>query len=111
MEDIISRKYQVLQIEWNERQKRLWAASEAMCLGYGGVSTVSRATGLSRPTINKGIQELENDERLPNHRIRRAGGGRKKTTEKQPNLLPALDALVEPTAKGEAGTGEGLRFY
>ena len=44
MEDIISQKYQVLQSEWNERQKRLWAASEAMCLGHGGISLVSRVT-------------------------------------------------------------------
>jgi transposase len=101
MEEFISRKYQALQREWNERQRRLWAASEAMCLGWGGVSVVARATGLSRPTINKGIKELQNDERLPNNRVRRAGAGRKKTSHVQPNLLPALDALVEPTAKGD----------
>ena len=46
MEDIISQKYQVLQSEWNERQKRLWAASEAMCLGHGGISLVSRVNGI-----------------------------------------------------------------
>ena len=43
MEEIISRKYQTLHLEWNERQRRLWAASEAMCLGRGGVSIVARA--------------------------------------------------------------------
>ena len=101
MEEIIARKYSVLHSEWNERQKRLWAASEALCLGHGGVSVVSRATGLSRPTINKGIRELNHNERLPNNRVRREGGGRKKATERQPNLLPSLDALVEPTAKGD----------
>src|SRR5215469_3948286 len=101
MEEIIARKYRVLQAEWSERQKRLWAASEAICLGHGGVSLVSRATGLSRPTINRGIRELNDNERLPHHRVRREGGGRKKTTDTQPNLLPALDALVEPTAKGD----------
>jgi len=101
MEEIIARKYWALQSEWNERQQRLWAASEALCLGYGGVSLVSRATGLSRPTINKGIRELNNNERLPQNRVRRKGGGRKKGSEKQPNLIPSLDALVEPTAKGD----------
>ena len=101
MEDIISKKYQVLQSEWNERQKRLWSASEAMCLGHGGISLVARATGLSRPTISLGIKELKNDERLPKNRVRREGAGRKKTTEQQPKLLPSLDALVEPTAKGD----------
>jgi len=101
MEAIIARKYSVLHGEWNERQKRLWAASEAMCLGHGGVSVVSRAMGLSRPTINKEIRERNHNERLPNNRVRREGGGRKKATEKQPNLLPSFDALVEPTAKGD----------
>ena len=101
MEEIIARKFQRLQAEWNERQRRLWAASEAMSVGRGGVSVVARATGLSRPTIHKGIKELENGERLAENRVRREGGGRKKATQKQPDLLPALDALVEPTAKGD----------
>ena len=101
MEKIITRKFQTLKSEWNERQRRLWAASEAMCFGHGGISLVGRATGLSRPTILKGIKELKNNERLTKNRIRREGGGRKKATQKQPDLLPALDALVEPTVKGD----------
>ena len=63
MEEIIARKFHTLRLEWNERQRRLWAASEAMCLGHGGVSIVGRATGLSRPTILKGIKELKNSTR------------------------------------------------
>ena len=101
MEEIIARKFCTLQSEWNERQRRLWAASEAMCLGHGGISVVGRATGLSRPTILKGIKELKNNKRLAENRVRREGAGRKKTTQKQPDLLPALDAIVEPTAKGD----------
>jgi len=101
MEEIISRKYQTLKSEWNERQRRLWAASEAMFVGYGGVSMVSRATGLSRPTIIKGIKEIKNDDRLPDRKIRRQGGGRKKSVALQPTLPAALDALVEPSAKGD----------
>jgi transposase len=101
MEEIIARKFQTLKHEWNERQRRLWAASEAICLGRGGVSVVARATGLSRPTINKGIKELKTGERLAENRVRREGAGRKKVTEKQPELLASLDALVEPTAKGD----------
>ena len=101
MEEIIARKYRALQSEWNEHQQRLWAASEALCLGHGGVSLVSLATGLSRPTINKGIRELNHDERLPKNRVRREGGGRKKHRDEQPNLMPSLDALVEPTAQGD----------
>ena len=65
MEAIVSRKFHTLKSEWNERQCHLWAASEALCLGYGGISIVSRATGLSRPTILKGIKELKNNEHLP----------------------------------------------
>jgi transposase len=100
MEAIIAQKFQVLEFELNERQRRLWAASEAMALGYGGVMTVANATGLSRTTITRGIDELRNGKRLVENRVRREGAGRKKTTEKQPNLLPSLDALVDPTAKG-----------
>jgi transposase len=101
MEEIISQKYRMLESELNERQRRLWAASEAKSLGYGGISLVSRATGISRPTITKGIKELENGEHLAEGRILREGGGGKKLTDTQPTLLAALDALVEPTAKGD----------
>ena len=100
MDEIISTKYLSLHSELNERQRRLWAASEAISLGYGGVSIVSRATGLSRTTITQGIDELQNKQRLAKNRVRREGGGRKKATQNQPDLLPALDAMVEPTAKG-----------
>ena len=101
MEESIARKFRALQSEWNERQRRLWAASEAMCLGHGGISVVGRATGFSRPTILKGIKELKKNKRLGENRVQREGAGRKQTTQKQPDLLPALDAIVEPTAKGD----------
>jgi hypothetical protein len=101
MEESILRKYQMLQSEWNERQRRLWAASEAILFGLGGISVVSRITGISRTTITRGVKELENNERLSEGRIRRKGGGRQSHTTTQPNLLAALDALVEPTAKGD----------
>jgi transposase len=101
MDEIIANKYFSLKDELNERQRRLWAASEAVSLGYGGVTNVANATGLSRTTITQGIAELRQKQRLAPNRVRREGGGRKKATVKQPNLLPALDALVEPTAKGD----------
>ena len=101
MEEIISLKFGVLQNEFNERQRRLWAASEALCLGHGGVTLVSRATGLSRTTINNGITELEQGRSLSGQRVRRKGGGRKKVTDQQPALVETLDGLVEPTAKGD----------
>ena len=91
----------MLKDELNERQRRLWAASEAMDIGYGGISQVARATGLSRLTISLGIKELQSGEHLPEGRVRREGGGRKKSSEQQPELIPALDAIVEPAAKGD----------
>ena len=101
MEEIIATKYLALKEELNERQRRLWAASEASSLGYGGITAVALATGMSRTTITRGINELQNGKRLGEHRVRRKGGGRKKSTGTQPTLLSALDALVEPSAKGD----------
>ena len=81
---------------------RLWAANEALSLGYGGVSEVARATALSRTTIHAGIAELESAEVMDTPgRIRRSGGGRKKLTEKDPGLLDALNKLVDPVTRGD----------
>ncbi|MFH1007063.1 MAG: ISAzo13 family transposase [Candidatus Latescibacterota bacterium] len=84
----------------DERGKRLAAASEAVRLGYGGVSQISRACGLSRVTITKGIQELR-QEPLPAGRIRRGGAGRPRLTRKDPGLVRALERLVDPSARGD----------
>jgi hypothetical protein len=86
----------------DERRRRLWAAAEAKAVGYGGVSLVARVTGLTRPTIHAGLKELASGiVPLPEGRVRRAGAGRKPLTHTQPELLAALDALVEPTARGD----------
>jgi len=66
----------------DEFRRRIWAAAEVKTLGRGGLSAVSKVTGLSRNTIKKGIHELENQEFPPPNRIRRAGGGRKKAEKK-----------------------------
>jgi len=84
----------------NEHARRLVAASKAVELGYGGISRVSRACGLSRATLTKGAQELQSAPLAPG-RIRREGGGRRALTAHDPGLTPALDALVEPTARGD----------
>ena len=84
----------------NERSRRMLAATEALGLGYGGVSLVSRACGLSRVTITKGIAELDAPP-LPAERIRRAGGGRHKLVSGDPGLLELLDYLVEPLSRGD----------
>ena len=100
----IRRKYILLSPEMNERGRRQWAAAEARELGYGGVSLVARATGLSRPTISAGLRELDLPQRqreLEATRVRRPGGGRRRITENDPELMKALEALIEPLTRGD----------
>jgi hypothetical protein len=88
----------------NERSRRQWAASEARELGYGGPSLVSKATGLSRPTITAGLRELDLPKRqrsLESMRVRRPGGGRRRITENDPELMKALEDLIEPLTRGD----------
>lgn len=98
----ICEKFKLLSPFLNERSKRLWCASEALLMGHGGVSITSRATGVSRPTIIKGIKELELPESLINlTRVRKIGGGRSSIVEKYPDILVALNNLVEPATRGD----------
>ena len=84
----------------DEQARRLVAASKAVELGYGGLSRVSRACGLSRVTLTKGVEELQTAPLAPG-RIRREGGGRHALTFNDPGLSSALDGMVEPTARGD----------
>ena len=84
----------------DERSRRMIAASEARQLGHGGVSIVSRACGLSRVTITKGVRELD-EPPLPPGRIRRPGAGRPGILRVDPQLPGCLEALVEPLARGD----------
>ena len=83
----------------DERGRRLVAAAEAFAAGYGGIAAVALATGLAPSTIGRGLKELARDE--PSERVRRPGAGRKPATSKDPTLLPDLEALVEPTTRGD----------
>ena len=96
-------KYRVLCGVLDERGRRVWAAAEAKSLPYGGISLVAQATGLSRSTIHAGMRELEKGRRkhLPGGRSRRAGGGRKPLTFHNPELVQALQKLVEPMTRGD----------
>jgi Rhodopirellula transposase DDE domain len=96
----IRKKLRCLWPHLNERSRRMLAASEATQIGYGGVSLVSRACGLSRVTITKGISELASAP-LPVKRIRRPGGGRQRLTVRDPKLPGLLESLVEPSARGD----------
>ncbi len=84
----------------DERARRLFAASEALQLGHGGVSVVSRVCGLSRVTITKGLRELDEAPLSPG-RVRHAGGGRPMLEVSDPALPERLDALVDPLSRGD----------
>jgi transposase len=101
----IAEKYHLLQHALDERARRLWAATEAIALGHGGVTAVAKATGLAESTIRLGRSHLQQapesrGEQQPG-RIRHPGGGRKPLPKADPALFSALEALVEPTARGD----------
>ena len=85
----------------DERMRRLVAATESLAIGFGGTSVVSRETGVSRRAIIQGIKELGETPNVPAARVRRAGGGRKKTVEKDATLKMDLERLVEPVTRGD----------
>jgi Rhodopirellula transposase DDE domain len=105
----IGRMFRQLTPALNERSRRLWAASEAGELGWGGVTAVAVATGLSPTTIRVGMAELRAQEKHPAaagpgaqaQRIRRKGGGRKRIEQRDARIVSALESLVEPTTRGE----------
>jgi Rhodopirellula transposase DDE domain len=100
-EVVIGEKFRALAGELNERQRRLWAASEARAAGRGGIAGTARATGLAVDTIRKGIVELESGERVDPGRVRRSGGGRKRLSETDPGLLVDLERLVDEDCRGD----------
>ncbi len=103
--EMIRAKYSTLQHQLDERTRRLWAAAEATVLGHGGTRTVSKATGMSETTIRLGRRELAacplSAPPAAKQRIRHPGGGRKRLRAQDERVLQALDALVDPTARGD----------
>ena len=101
----IRRQYEQIRGTLHERARREWAGSEAMALGYGGIAKVHRATGMAPSTVGKGVRELRARESeavlSPVQRVRRSGGGRKKKVDQNPQLLSALESLVEPATRGD----------
>ncbi|MGH9621619.1 MAG: ISAzo13 family transposase [Bryobacteraceae bacterium] len=100
-ESKIAQRYRALGPELNERQRRLWAASEASACGPGGIAAVVRATGISKDTVRRGIAQLAQGTRLDPGRVRGRGAGRPRLTESDPELLGALEALVDPDTRGD----------
>lgn len=93
-------KFEVLFPHLDERQRRLMMGAEARILGHGGIRAVARAAQVSETTVRKGVDELETGEE-PLGRVRRPGGGRKRAADLDPELRPALLALVEPDERGD----------
>lgn len=98
----IRARYTLMAPRLDERSRRWFAGSEAAVLGRGGQAAVARATGLSLPTVRAGLREVQqSDASLEKGRIRRAGGGRPRTVERDPALRTDLERLIEPTSRGD----------
>ena len=100
----VKSKFASLKSILNERARRLWAASEARELGWGGIDVVQTATGISHSTIRKGIRQLteqSKSEPLPLNRSRRKGGGRKGILHYDPKIAEALESLIDPVTRGD----------
>ncbi len=101
----LASRFKLLEPWLDERTRRLWAASESAAIGHGGISLVARASGVSRRAIYEGLSELRQKpdrarkDRGP--RVRKQGGGRKKTLSKDPSLVQDLERLVEPVTRGD----------
>lgn len=100
-EKTIKKKFEALAPVLNEKTRRLVLGAEARAIGFGGVSLVSKATGIARNTISRGMRELDSPETIEKDRIRKPGAGRKRLVEKDRALKPDLDKLVEPTTRGD----------
>jgi hypothetical protein len=96
----LAAKFEAIFPHLDERQRRLLIGAEARSIGHGGIRLVARAAGVREATVSLGEDELDSGE-APLGRVRRAGGGRKRTVDLDPGLRPALLALVEPDARGD----------
>src|SRR3974390_481858 len=99
-EDGIRRRWEAIGAKLGERAQRMFAAAEVRTAGRGGLKAVARITGLARSTIHRGEDDLDG-EPLPEGRVRRKGGGRKRVAVADPGLVPALKSLVEPVTRGD----------
>ena len=97
----IKKRFSVLNRLLDERSRRLVAGAESLALDRGGISAVSRATGMSRPVIRQGIAELKNPETALTGRVRRPGAGRKRIAEREAAVIRDLERLVEPVTRGD----------
>jgi DDE family transposase len=99
-ETALAAKFAALLPHLDERQRRLTVAAEARSIGHGGIRLAARAAGMREATVSLGVTELESGQ-APLGRVRRSGGGRKRLSDNDPGLVPALLALVEPDERGD----------
>ncbi|GAA3840784.1 hypothetical protein GCM10022206_93880 [Streptomyces chiangmaiensis] len=97
---VLDTKFTALLPHLDERQRRLYLACEAEALGHGGIAAVARLAEVSESTIVRGRAELAGGAE-PLGRVRRPGGGRKRAAERDPDLVPALESLIEPREVGD----------
>ena len=97
----VRERFSALDPVLDEKSRRLLVAAESKAWGPGGISAVSKTTGVSRQVIRQGLRELKQSATHPTGRIRRPGGGRKKAKQKDPTLVRDLETLVEPTTRGD----------
>src|SRR6202166_335825 len=100
-QDAIQSRFEALAAFLHERDRRLFAASEPRAAGGGGITAVSRTTGIARSTIARGLADPRSGAVRCSQRVRRKGGGQKPATETQPGILEALNDLVEPSIRGD----------
>jgi transposase len=101
IEPEVRARFEMLAPFLNERTRRLAAAAEAAAIGRGGIARVSRATGVSRRAIASGLDQLKASDDLGASRIRRLGGGRKRTVETDATLRADLERLIDPVTRGD----------
>lgn len=99
-EAAIRQRFETLGPYLDERQRRVYATSEALAAGWGGIAAVSRITGVARSTIGRGLDEVASAA-APDGRVRRAGAGRKPLEEADPRLIEDLERIVAPTQRGD----------
>jgi hypothetical protein len=101
-DDIIKARIEAVLPILNERQARIYLSAEAQSIGWGGKSKIAQLSSVTRRTIAKGETEsLLKGDNAPQARIRKVGGGRKKTIEHQPEILQAIEDIVSPHTMGD----------
>lgn len=98
---LIKKRFETIEPFLDERLRRIFAATEAKVIGYGGATLVSRETGVSRAAIALGCKEITENKKPDDQRIRKKGGGRKRAVDKDPTLKRDIESLLEPVTRGD----------